>query len=1148
MTSTTVGVAVEPDAADGSGTHRTPPVRRPPGTAPTAPRMPRLPLLVSRLCFLAGIAVVLETAFPGVRWVDALVDVCSTLFFPVDGASIGFAVFLLLLGAALARRKHVAWVLALVIFSFFLLTDLAVVTGLFASLFAVQTDFNALPVYARFAFNFAALGALTACMVHYRAEFAARRAPGSVRKALLTLAAGLVVTVGVGMALVTVFPNELVGPRGRLAWIAQRLGRTLFGSESDLVRQPVSSPPGWIGTVVGLLLGLTLLAAVVMLTRSQRLAALMSPEDEPRVRALVAQSGGDSLAYFATRRDKSVVFGPDGGAAVTYRNDLGVCLASSDPVGPPERWDGAIRAWQGLVDTYGWTPAVVGASEAGATAYARDLGLRVIRIGDEAVLHPRDFHLADRDMRPVRQAVQRLERLGYTTRIRRHRDIPAAELEALVGRADAWRDTETERGFSMALGRLGDPADAACLMVEALFPPDRAGSTGERSTEAPGRTAGLLSFVPWGADGFSLDVMRRSPDADNGVTELMVSAVMGAAPELGIRRVSLNFAVFRSAFEEGARIGAGPVLRLWRRLLLVASRWWQFESLYRSNVKYRPEWQPRFLCFAETRDIALVGAALGVAEGFIDLPAFLRPRVDLAASRALDPALVAALPAPVPAPEPAVAKSRLPEQVRLRMATRERLVDAGVDPYPPSFQPQGTAASVAVDALGQATSVAGRVVAVRDLGGVVFVVLRDWTGDVQLLLSADVAGVGELDRLRRDVDLGDHLGAEGTVVRSRSGEVSLGVTRWLLTAKSLRPPPDKRGGIADPEARVRQRYLDLTVNPQARERLRSRSAVLRAVRDTLDARGFLEVETPILQTVHGGANARPFRTHINAYDLDLYLRIAPELFLKRLMVGGVDRVFEIGRNFRNEGADATHNPEFTMLEAYEAYGDYTTMRTVAQQIVLAASRAVSGGTLVRGTDAAGAEHEVDLAEEWPVVTVNDAISAAAGTVVSADTDKDALLGIAHGLGIAVDASWTRGNVLLELYEHLVESRTVRPTFYTDFPAEVSPLTRQHRVDPRLAERWDLVAFGAEIGTAYSELVDPVEQRARLTAQSLQAAGGDPEAMELDEDFLLALEHAMPPSGGLGMGMDRLVMMLTRASIRETIAFPLVRPRTGDVAR
>ncbi|MET0695020.1 MAG: bifunctional lysylphosphatidylglycerol synthetase/lysine--tRNA ligase LysX, partial [Propionibacteriaceae bacterium] len=459
--------------------------------------------------------------------------------------------------------------------------------------------------------------------------------------------------------------------------------------------------------------------------------------------------------------------------------------------------------------------------------------------------------------------------------------------------------------------------------------------------------------------------------------------------------------------------------------------------------------------------------------------------------------------------------------------------------YPPSFSPSRSCAGLL---LGATVSVAGRVMAVRDLGGVIFVKIRDWSGDAQLMLRAEHLGPEPLQQLRRVVDLGDHVGAAGTMVLSRSGELSLDVASWLMTAKSLRPLPDKHRGISDSETKVRQRYLDLTVNADARTQLRSRSAAIRAVRDCLDERGFLEVETPILQTIHGGANARPFRTHINAYDLALYLRIAPELFLKRLMVGGVDRVFEIGRNFRNEGADATHNPEFTMLEAYEAYGDYHTMRVVAQDLITRAALAVTGGSVLRGTDHAGAWHEVDLGEGWPVITVNDAISAAAGVEITADTGKHDLVTLANQLGIACNAQWTRGNVLLELYEHLVEDRTIRPTFYTDFPAEVSPLTRPHRLDDRLAERWDLVAFGAEIGTAYSELVDPVEQRARLTAQSLQAAGGDPEAMELDEDFLTALEHAMPPTGGLGMGMDRLVMMLTHASIRETIAFPLVKPR------
>ncbi|MBA3529297.1 MAG: lysine--tRNA ligase, partial [Propionibacteriaceae bacterium] len=404
----------------------------------------------------------------------------------------------------------------------------------------------------------------------------------------------------------------------------------------------------------------------------------------------------------------------------------------------------------------------------------------------------------------------------------------------------------------------------------------------------------------------------------------------------------------------------------------------------------------------------------------------------------------------------------------------------------------------------------------------------------------ELAGEQLMHRLRRVVDLGDHLGAQGSMMLSRSGEPSVAVSNWLLTAKSLRPLPVR--GLGDSETRVRQRYLDLAINPSARKQLLRRSQVIRAVRDCLAARGYLEVETPILQTVHGGANARPFLTHSNAYDLPLYLRIAPELFLKRLMVGGLDKVFEIGRNFRNEGADATHNPEFTMLEAYHAYGDYTTMRMLAQELVISAASAATGGSVIEGTDANGRWHEVDLSEPWPVVEVNEAVSAATDVHITADTTRQDLLELARSRDIACTTQGSRGAVLLELYEHLVENRTVRPTFYVDFPADVSPLTRPHRKDGRLAERWDLVAFGAEIGTAYSELVDPVEQRARLTAQSLQAAGGDPEAMELDEDFLTALEYAMPPTGGLGLGMDRLVMMLTHSSIRETIAFPLIKPR------
>jgi lysyl-tRNA synthetase class 2 len=430
---------------------------------------------------------------------------------------------------------------------------------------------------------------------------------------------------------------------------------------------------------------------------------------------------------------------------------------------------------------------------------------------------------------------------------------------------------------------------------------------------------------------------------------------------------------------------------------------------------------------------------------------------------------------------------------------------------------------------------------VRDLGGVLFLLLQDWSGQGQLMLTREATGEAEMGRFRRSVGRGDHVGAEGTVVLSRSGELSLEVKHWVLTSKALRLPPDLRHGLRDPETKVRQRYLDLTVNPAARRQLVARSAAIRAVRDSLHALGYLEVDTPILHPLHGGANARPFRTHSHAYGLDLYLRIAPELYLKRLMVGGVDRLFELGRNFRNEGADATHNPEFTMLEAYQSYGDYVTMRRLAEQLIRTAAQAVTGGTVVRGNDAGGAQQEVDLASSWPVVPVHEAVSNAAGTSITPDTPLAELATLAVQQGIALEPGATRGAVVLKLYEHLVERTTVPPTFYTDFPIDVSPLTRPHRSDPRLAERWDLVAFGAEIGTAYSELVDPVEQRDRLTAQSLEAAGGDLEAMELDEDFLVALEHGMPPAGGLGLGIDRLVMMLTATSIRDTIAFPLVRP-------
>ena len=340
---------------------------------------------------------------------------------------------------------------------------------------------------------------------------------------------------------------------------------------------------------------------------------------------------------------------------------------------------------------------------------------------------------------------------------------------------------------------------------------------------------------------------------------------------------------------------------------------------------------------------------------------------------------------------------------------------------------------------------------------------------------------------------------------------------------------------------MRRRHLQWIADPTARELVRARGRAVRALRTVLQELAFDEVETPVLQTVHGGATARPFRTTINAYRQPLYLRIAPELYLKRMAVGDLPRIYELGRNFRNEGADATHNPEFTSLEAYQAWADYDDMRQLATDLVVTAAVAVHGEAIGYSRSADGRPVALDLSGPWPVVPVHEAVSKATGSVLTPDSSREDVLVVCREHGVRAAPAASAGEAVVALYEDLVEPTTEQPTFFTDFPAETSPLTRPHRRDPRLAERWDLVAAGMELGTAYSELTDPVEQRRRLTEQSLRAAAGDPEAMQVDDDFLRALEYALPPTGGLGLGVDRLVMLLTGSTIRATLSFPFVRP-------
>lgn len=486
----------------------------------------------------------------------------------------------------------------------------------------------------------------------------------------------------------------------------------------------------------------------------------------------------------------------------------------------------------------------------------------------------------------------------------------------------------------------------------------------------------------------------------------------------------------------------------------------------------------------------------------------------------------------------------LPEQLRVRRAKYDRLVaDADPAPYPVGVARTHSLAEfraaypdlAAGTETGEQAGVTGRVIFVRNTGKLCFATLREGGVELQVMLSLDRVGADSLAAWKADVDLGDLVFVQGEVISSKRGELSVLAASWRITAKALRPLPVAHKPLSD-ETRVRQRYVDLIVHPESRAMVHTRAAVMRSLRETLFARGYLEVETPILQSVHGGAAARPFHTHLNAFDLEMSLRIATELYLKRCIVGGVEKVYEIGRTFRNEGVDSTHSPEFTMLEAYEAYGDYDTMAELTRRLIINAADAAG---VTNPVTADGVE--IDLAGKWRSITIHDAVSGAVGEQITPDTSAAELRRHAERSGVALKPDWSAGEIVLELFEKLVEHTLVQPTFVRDYPVAVRPLARPHRDDPRLAEAWDLMIGGVEIAPAYSELVDPVEQRRRLVEQSLAAANGDPEAMQLDEDFLRALEYGMPPTGGMGMGVDRLIMLLTGKGIRETILFPLLKP-------
>ena len=491
----------------------------------------------------------------------------------------------------------------------------------------------------------------------------------------------------------------------------------------------------------------------------------------------------------------------------------------------------------------------------------------------------------------------------------------------------------------------------------------------------------------------------------------------------------------------------------------------------------------------------------------------------------------------------------LPEQLRIRREKRAAILSRGGQPYPVSV-PRTTSLleirtkhkDLPIDvATGVIESVTGRVIFKRDTGKLCFANLREGDGtELQAMFSLDKIGETQLEIWKSEIDLGDIVSVTGEVITSKRGELSILANSFALAAKSLRPLPVEHKPLSE-ESRVRMRYVDLIVRPEARSNARLRPAVMKSLRQTFHNKNFLEVETPMLQVMHGGAAARPFKTFSNAYEMDLFLRIAPELYLKRCVVGGLEKVFEINRNFRNEGADSSHSPEFAMIETYEAYGDWQSMAKLTKDLVQDAAKAVFGSHKVKHHDG----RELDLGGEWKQISLFEAISEAVGEKVTGESSIDELKKIAAKLGIKLDPKWIKGKIAEEIFEHTVIEKLTAPTFVMGFPIDTSPLVRAHRETPGVAEKWDLYVEGFELATGYSELVDPVIQRERLVEQAKLGASGDLEAMGLDEDFLKAMEHGMPPMGGMGMGVDRLLMALTGLGIRETILFPLVKPTAGD---
>ncbi|MGL4831155.1 MAG: bifunctional lysylphosphatidylglycerol synthetase/lysine--tRNA ligase LysX, partial [Propionibacteriaceae bacterium] len=913
-----------------------------------------------------------------------------------------------LIAGGLVRRKRAAW---LIVFGF---EVLSVIWSLFAvcDLFEPRLTLPHTP--HPFAIEVAGLIVSSAVLVIFwlaRGSFKGKMQRGSWVASLGVITVGILLTAVTTRILVKHF-GTAGAPDGEISINAFLWAMGL----DDLAMVPRQLR--FVPEITGVMMATTLILATWTFMRSARRGYEWNEADEVEVRRLLTRYGKlDSLSYFGTRRDKAFYFSTDRQAVIAYRVLGPVTLASGDPIGNPDSWSDAIRGWLDMAQLNGWVPAVISTSEAGARAYAK-FDLEALAMGDESVIQTDSFTLDRTAMTPLRQSVNRARRAGLTTTIMRQHDLNSSELAELRFWGNEWRQG-CERGFSMTSSRLADATDPEAMII--------------RCRDQKDHLVALLTFAPWGGSGLSLDAMRRSHNAPNGAVELMVTDLIAHCSRRGIRQISLNFAMLRQVFAEADRIGATPIDKLNSSMLTWFDRFFQLERLYRSNQKYQPTWVPRFLCFDGVSTLPYVLLAAARAEGYLGKrtppqPEFSPAALDEIKSFATDP------------PSLAVTPIKRSDQSTHRIRHAVALTEAGHNPFPVGVERPRSLSTLTHHDWDDhvAVRICGRFTSLRHHGGVIFGMLRDGSTSIQAVLERDQLSPA-LRCFADVVDRGDLVVLEGTLGESRNGTPSLLVTSWQVVAKAIRPIPLE--GISNPEAKLRQRSLDLLTDPHELEFLHARSRIVAAIRGFMGEHGFAEVETPILATTHGGATARPFHTHINAYDTDLYLRIAPELHLKRLIVAGAGPIFEIGRNFRNEGADNTHNPEFTSLEAYEPWGDYSTMMDLTEGLVRAAATAVYGRpVLPLGPDGM----LTDISAPWQRADVITAVAEATGVDVSLSMPFDELLQLARTHGIEAHPSMGPGALIEELYAELVESSTITPTFYCNFPAETSPLTAPHR--------------------------------------------------------------------------------------------------------